>query len=122
VVVAEGDPDRRDRVAERLMSDGYDVVALETGAQLLQYLYNSLVHETRPDLVICDAHLEGIDGSQICKISRAQNTLLPFIVLARPGEPGAFDSLELYEDACVLASDVGLDELRAAVVRLAGGP
>jgi len=122
VVVAEGDAQRRDRIADMLVHEGYEVLALETGAQLLQYLYNSVVHESRPNLVICDAELEGIEGAQVCKISRAQDTLLPFIVLSRPGTAGDFDSLELSDDACVLPSDVELPELRAAVFRLAGAP
>jgi CheY-like chemotaxis protein len=122
IVVAGTDALRRGAICEMLSGQGYEVTELDTGAQLLQYLYNSVVHETRPDLVVCDAELEGIDGAQICKISRAQDSLLPFIVFARPGTPGAFDSMELSDDACVLPADVDLEELRAAVLQLAGSP
>ena len=122
VVVADADARRRDALAQRLLDDGYDVVALETGPQLLQYLYNSVVHQLRPDLVICAAELEGIDGVQVCKISRAQDNLLPFIVLTRPGHAGAFDALELADDASVLSPDVDFEVLREEVSRLAGDP
>jgi CheY-like chemotaxis protein len=122
VVLAAADPDRREAIARMLRGEGYELVALETGAQLLQYLYNSLAQQTRPDLVICDAELEGIDGAQVCIISRAQDELLPFIVVARDGVAGDFDSLELADDACVVCADVDLDELKANVVRLAGDP
>ena len=122
VMVAVNGEARRTQLQELLWGAGFDVVLLDTGPQLLQYLYNSVAHEARPDLVICDAELEGIDGAQVCKISRAQDTLLPFIVLARPGTPGDFDSLELSDDACVLPADVEPRELKAAVLQLVGVP
>jgi two-component system response regulator MtrA len=122
VVIAEGDDALRALLAESLLDDGYEVIALKTGAQLLQYLYNEGVHDARPDLVICAAELEGIDGAQVCKISRAQDDLLPFIVLAREGSAGPFDALELVDDAFVVNRPVNLSELRDAVVQLAGEP
>lgn len=122
IIVAEGDVSRREAVSDMLLREGYDVMSFDSGAELLQYLYNSISHQLGPALVICDAELAGIDGAQVCKISRAQNTLVPFIVLARPGTPGAFDSMELVDDACVLNADVDLAELKASVVRLAGDP
>jgi len=122
VVIAEGDDTLRAMLAESLAAMGYEVVALKTGAQLLQYLYNEGLHEERPDLVICAAELDGIDGSQVCKISRAQDSLLPFIVLAREGEAAGFDALELLDDAFVVKRPVNFAELHAAVLQLAGEP
>ena len=121
VVLALEDDELRAEIAEALTDDGHEVVTLKTGAELMQYLYNSISHQPQPDLVICGAALGGIDGAQVCKISRSQNELLPFIVLARPGEAGAYDELELGDDAVVFRSmDVGA--LRAAVARITGAP
>lgn len=122
VVVAEGDDLLRARLVQYLADIGYDVIAMRTGAQLLQYLYNEGLHEQRPDLVICAAELEGVEGAQVCMISRAQDNLLPFIVLAREGEAAAFDALELVDDAFVVRRPVDLDALHDAVVELAGEP
>ncbi len=118
VVVAVNDAGRLDSLRETLSLEGYEVEALRDGAQLLQYLYNSVVHESRPDLVICDAELEGVDGAQICLIARSQGMLLPFIVIARAGPAGPFDSMELSDEAVVVSADVDLEELKAAVSRL----
>ncbi len=120
VVVAMNEPGRRDRVIEALEDAGFDVVVLDTGAQLLQYIYNSVAHEARPDAVVCDAELDGIDGAQVCSISRAQDTLLPFVVFARPGTPGDFDFMELNDDACVVPADVEPATLMDEVRRLTG--
>src|SRR3954471_15831402 len=111
VVVAENDEVLRTRIARTLAGEGYDVVVLRTGSQLLQYLYNEGMRDGRPDLVICGAELEGIDGAQVCLISHAQDNLLPFIVLAREGEAAQFDALELMDDACVVNRPVDFDEL-----------
>jgi DNA-binding response OmpR family regulator len=122
VLIAMAEGLRRRAVANMLSKAGYEVLVLGTGSELLHHLYNSLGSGKTPDLVLCDAELEGIDGAQICKISRAQNSLLPFIVIARPGFAGAFDSLELGEDACVVTSDVDLEDLKFWVETLAGDP
>ncbi|MBL8954503.1 MAG: response regulator [Myxococcaceae bacterium] len=118
VVLALNDGARCAALEQALTADGYEVVTMRDGAALLQYLYNSVTHEARPDLVVCDAELDGVDGAQVCLISRSQDALLPFIVIARNGPAGAFDSLELFDEACVLSADVDLEELKAAVRRL----
>ena len=118
VVLALNGGARREALRDALAAEGCEVVALADGAALLQYLYNSVVHEVRPDVVVCDAELDGVDGAQVCLISRAQDTLLPFVVIARAGTAGAFDSLELFDEACVLSADVDLEEMKAAVSRL----
>jgi DNA-binding response OmpR family regulator len=122
VIIADNDEVLRTGIARMLVAQGYDVVVLRTGAQLLQYLYNEGMREGRPDLVICGAELEGIDGAQICLIARSQDALLPFIVVARDGEAAEFDALELMDDACVLKRPVDLDELSEVVLQLAGEP
>jgi DNA-binding response OmpR family regulator len=122
VVIAENDEVLRTGIARTLAAKGYDVIVLRTGAQLLQYLYNEGMREGRPDLVICGAELEGIDGAQVCLIAHSQDSLLPFIVLARDGEAAEFDALELMDDACVVKRPVDLDELTDVVVELAGEP
>jgi DNA-binding response OmpR family regulator len=122
IVVADADLRLRDELVRRLSDGGYDVIPLETGSQLMQYLYNEGVHDVRPDLVICGAHLEGIDGTQVCKISRAQDSLVPFIVLARDGEAANFDALELIDDAVVLQRPLDFNELRDSVAQLVGSP
>ncbi|MBK7864622.1 MAG: hypothetical protein IPJ65_39670 [Archangiaceae bacterium] len=122
VVVAAADADRRQTICRMLGASGYEAVPLATGSELLHYLYNALPSRTRPDLVICDAELEGIDGAQVCLISRSQDALLPFIVLARPGIAGDFDSMELADEARVVPAEVDLDELKGSVIELAGDP
>src|SRR5687767_10242618 len=122
VVLAMRDGLRRRAIANLVAKRGYQVLVLGSGSELLQYLYNSVGEPQPPGLVVCDAELDGIDGAQVCKISRAQNSLLPFIVIARPGFPGAFDSLELGDDACVVTSDVDLEDLKFWVETLAGDP
>jgi DNA-binding response OmpR family regulator len=120
VIIAIDDDEMRDALADQLDAEDYQVVAIKTGSELMQYLYNSVSHQPQPDVVVCSAALEGIDGSQVCKISRAQNNVLPFIVLARSGEAGAFDALELGDDARVFTTPVDVDELKAEIARLTG--
>jgi CheY-like chemotaxis protein len=122
VVLAASDDDRRDALAEQLTAEGYEVVAYKTGPELLQHLYNSVVHEARPDLVICSAELQGIDGAEVCRISRAQDSLLPFIVLAPMRDDDSNPLVELSDDACVLPASVDFEQLRAEVFRLVGAP
>lgn len=122
VLIAETDGPRRESFAAMFEEDGYEVITLSTGEELFQYLYSERALTERPDVVICDAELKGIDGAQVCLITRAHDGDLPFIVLAREGVPGAFDALELQDEAVVLPSDVKFETLREAVGELAGEP
>jgi two-component system response regulator GlrR len=72
----------------RLSAAGYGVLAVESGEQALaqQPLY-------RPDLVITDLRMEGMDGMTLFDRLRARDPDLPVLILTAHGTiPDAFDA------------------------------
>lgn len=66
VLVVEDDADIRDVIQYNLERDGYEVLACEDGETALR-----TVREDRPDLVLLDLMLPGMDGVEICREMRA---------------------------------------------------
>ena len=90
IVVADDNPDMRDYLA-RLLSDHWRVEQARDGEQAL-----ALVRRSRPDLVLADIMLPGLDGIGLLTDIRADDTLrdLPVVLLtARADEETAIEAL-----------------------------
>jgi DNA-binding response OmpR family regulator len=145
VLVVDDDPELLPLVAFALRQGGFLTVEAASGERAL-----ALVAEERPDLVVLDANLPGIDGFEVCRRLRGARDATPVLMLTVRGdeedlvrglELGADDYLTKpfsprtllarvrallrragREGARRLASgDLALDEELQAV-RVAGGP
>jgi DNA-binding response OmpR family regulator len=145
VLVVDDDPELLPLVAFALRQGGFLAVEAASGERAL-----ALVAEERPDLVVLDANLPGIDGFEVCRRLRGARDATPVLMLTVRGdeedlvrglELGADDYLTKpfsprtllarvrallrragREGARRLASgDLALDEELQAV-RVAGGP
>jgi diguanylate cyclase (GGDEF)-like protein len=95
VLVADDDLDIRELVALRLRSAGYDVLTAENGEQALQ-----AVEERRPDLLLLDVSMPGMDGLEVCRrIQEQGRTAPPVIFLTARAQPGGL--LEGFEAGAV---------------------
>jgi two-component system response regulator GlrR len=72
----------------RLSASGYEVITAESGAQALAQLSVS-----RPQLVITDLRMDGMDGIALFDAIQQSNTALPVILLTAHGSiPDAIDA------------------------------
>jgi DNA-binding response OmpR family regulator len=77
-----------------LEREGYTVQAVENGLDALKAVAND-----RPDLVVLDVMLPGLDGFEICRRIRTSDVLLPIIMLtARDEDIDKILGLELGAD------------------------
>lgn len=78
----------RDGYKGRLTKEGYDVAAVESAAEAMKYLRDSM-----PDLVLLDLVLPMVDGFELLKMIREDQRLagLPVIILSANGEPGEIE-------------------------------
>jgi DNA-binding response OmpR family regulator len=83
VLVVEDEPDISGLLAFHLEREGYQVVRSRNGADALQ-----LVRVRRPDLVLLDLMLPGIDGLEVCRRLRQDpaTAALPIVMLTAKGE------------------------------------
>ena len=63
-----------------LVKEGYSVVLAQSGTEAL-----SLFHKERPDMVLLDIMMPGMDGWQVCKEIR-RTSQVPIIMLTAKGE------------------------------------
>ncbi|MBL9139942.1 MAG: response regulator transcription factor [Verrucomicrobiales bacterium] len=83
VLVIEDEPEMRRNIARLLKLEGYDAVSAEDGRAGLD-----AIRKRRPDLILCDVMMPGMDGHEVLRTLRADPSLhsIPFIFLTAKGE------------------------------------
>jgi DNA-binding response OmpR family regulator len=81
VLVVDDDPTVSDVVRRYLEHAGFEVTLAADGPAALQS-----VSAARPDLVVLDLMLPGLDGLEVCRRLRSQDKDLPVVMLTALGE------------------------------------
>ena len=83
ILVIEDQPQLRQRLARILEMEGHTPLAAADGTAGL-----ALARHTRPDLIICDVTMPGMDGHEVLRTLRAESATAgtPFIFLTAHGE------------------------------------
>jgi DNA-binding response OmpR family regulator len=93
ILVVDDDPTVREVVVSYLKAENYEVAEAADGESALSVIGNG-----RPDLVVLDVMLPGLDGLEVCRRVRAE-TQLPIILLTALGsESDRVIGLELGAD------------------------
>lgn len=88
VLVVDDSPTVLKLVASSLEPHGFAVATAAAGLEALARL-----REKRPDLVLLDINLPGMDGYQVCKIIKADQALSKVPVVFLSGRGGLFDRM-----------------------------
>jgi two-component system alkaline phosphatase synthesis response regulator PhoP len=108
ILVVEDEPDLAMGLRDNLQFEGYEVVVAPDGEQGLE-----LALAEKPDLMLLDIMLPGIDGFEVCSRLREQGFLAPIIMLtARGQEIDKVRGLELGADDYI-TKPFGVRELLA---------
>ncbi len=89
VLVVDDDHTVREVVVSYLRAGGHDVVEADEGEAAL-----AAYRETRPDLVVLDLMLPGIDGLEVCRRLRATDDVPVIMLTALGGETDRVIGLE----------------------------
>jgi DNA-binding NarL/FixJ family response regulator len=83
ILLIEDQPDMRNNLATILEMEDYQVVAAHNGREGL-----AMARERRPDLIVCDVMMPGMDGHEVLKALREDPGMAatPFIFLTAKGE------------------------------------
>ncbi|ARF57508.1 response regulator transcription factor [Streptomyces gilvosporeus] len=76
VLLAEDDRPIRTALERALTLEGYRVIAVADGIQAL-----AAAHRERPDVILLDVMMPGIDGLQVCQVLRAEQDRTPVLML-----------------------------------------
>jgi DNA-binding response OmpR family regulator len=117
VLLVEDDPSVRRAVARALRTSGFDVTAVADGEQVL-----SVLTAVRPDVLVTDVSMPGMDGLEVVRTLRVRGVQVPALVVSARDEvtdrAAAFDA---GADA-FLAKPFGLPALLSRVTELARQP
>ncbi|HQR17585.1 MAG TPA: response regulator [Gemmatimonadales bacterium] len=95
ILLVEDNELNRDMLSRRLTRRGYTVVVAEDGEQALD-----LAHSERPDLVLMDMSLPGIDGWEATRRLRADPGIAGIRVIALTAHAMAGDRERALEAGC----------------------
>ncbi|WP_037608199.1 response regulator transcription factor [Streptacidiphilus rugosus] len=76
VLLAEDDRAIRDSLDRLLTLEGYQVTPVSDGIEAL-----ASVHKQRPDVLVLDVMMPGIDGLAVCRVLRAEGDNVPILML-----------------------------------------
>ncbi len=93
VLIVEDDPHALELVRLYLVRDGHQVQTASDGLQGLR-----LAREVRPDLVVLDLMLPGLDGRELCRILRQESNMPIVMLTARAEEDDRLAGLDLGAD------------------------
>lgn len=110
ILIVEDEPDMAMGLRDNLVFEGYEVLTAPTGEKGLE-----LAKEAKPECILLDIMLPGIDGYETCSRLRRQGNRCPIIMLtARGQEIDKVRGLELGADDYV-TKPFGLKELLARI-------
>ena len=81
ILVAEDDTHIREGLVEVLQSEGYEVVAAGDGEEALR-----LYRAERPDLLCLDIMMPGMNGYDVCKNIRKEDSNVPILFISAKSE------------------------------------
>lgn len=124
VFVAEDDEEMRELVRLSLTTAGYEVLAFQNGALLLEALASCITRDglLNVDMIITDIRMPGPTGLRVLAMFREYDKATPIIVMtAFGGDVTRAEAMRLGATV-VLDKPVDLDDLCAAVRQLAPLP
>lgn len=80
ILLVDDEPSLLEAVGYSLRREGYEVPVAGSGTEAL-----AAARAARPDLVVLDVMLPGMDGLQVCRALRAESTV-PILLLSAKGE------------------------------------
>ncbi len=119
IVVAEEDPDLRRKMASALRGDGYDVIEIDAGDQLLETLGSDVLRgpRTYPDLIITDARASEPSGISVLAGLRRADWNTPVILISEASDAKTHVTARRL-GAIVFDTPFDVDDLRTAVMHL----
>jgi DNA-binding response OmpR family regulator len=122
VLLAEDDPSMRRLLAGTLRRDGFQVIEVENGAELLALVGSLLLDPAAAgsvDLVISDIRMPGASGLEVLARLRAGDRVTPVFLITAFGDPATHAEAQRL-GARTFDKPFDLRELRAAVRDLGG--
>ena len=107
ILVADSDASQRTLIEILLSPEGYELVILEDGRQVLEYLRSNT-----PNIALIDSEMPHVDGFDICnKMKRIKRlSHIPVIVMTPPSKEGSLERAKLDAMAREVKADLNVSK------------
>jgi two-component system, OmpR family, KDP operon response regulator KdpE len=109
ILLVEDDPNIVDLIRSNLAVRGFDMMVSTDGSRALQ-----LLESGRPDVVLLDLMLPGVDGMELCRAMRERSAVGIIVVSARRGERDKISALNMGADD-YMTKPFSIEELLARI-------
>ncbi len=93
ILVVEDDPTLLSTLRYNLTKEGYNIIAATSGTQALE-----VARSEKPEMIILDVMLPGLDGFEVCRILRKDMNMPILMLTARSEEVDKIVGLEIGAD------------------------
>ncbi|MBM2623817.1 response regulator transcription factor [Actinoplanes sp. LDG1-06] len=93
ILIADDDARHAEGIRRYLEADGHDATVVHDGRTALE-----IARHDRPDLVVLDVMMPGMDGLQVCRTLRQESDVLVLMLTARSTENDLLIGLEVGAD------------------------
>jgi DNA-binding NtrC family response regulator len=120
ILLAEDDLEMRRFLAESLRGAGYEVVEVENGFGVMDYIAARLIAGTGIDigLVVSDIRMPGVDGLRLLSGFHSHDSSLPVILITAFGNPETHAEAKRRGALAVMDKPFDVDELLALIRRV----
>jgi len=118
VLLADEDEEQRTFVARELRREGYNVVEVDDGFELEDYLDLALTEEQVarvPNVIICEMEMAGLSGAEVLADLRKRGLRTPVIWINADESPEVNQSAHCFGVDVILTTPLEMDDLRDAV-------
>ena len=119
ILLAEDDAAMRAMLAQALRRDGYDVIEVHDGGELLMRIEQAMGHgdTDRPfDLVISDVRMPYLSGVEVlAELWRIDSLSTPVILITAFGDPSLHEEAQQLGAVAVIDKPFELEDIRTAV-------
>jgi DNA-binding response OmpR family regulator len=120
IVLADDDEELRELISAILSYDGFEVVELRDGEELVEYIGRLPAEgQDQPDLIISDLCMPARSGLEALHELREAHVSAPVILITAFPERASYESIAELGAAKLLAKPFSFEDLRMAVRDLA---
>lgn len=119
VLVADDEQDMREEVARALRGDDLDIIEIDSGDRLIQYLRGCVVSEGRvrmPDAIVSDIRMPGGSGLEVLKAVRDMSVDVPVILMTAFGDSTTHQEARQLGAMAIFDKPFDADDFRVAVL------
>lgn len=122
ILLADDDLEMRALLSTELRRDGYDVLEMRNGIELVRAIHRFESARVPLHLIITDVRMPGFTGFEVLEYLRAARLSVPVILMSGFGDDRLRADARGLDAALVLDKPFAVDDLRAAVARIVPRP